>query len=294
MARGGGREFIRIGPVGIDAGVARERGRVAEAFGWRERATRREQAADELLDLVHERGIVGIQSVPFDHREFRVVPAAALAVAKYLADLINVAAARRQQPLHRVLRRWAEIERPIEARDVGCQRLDLRIGDAAAAQGRRLDLEDSALGEEFARPREHRRPGAQRADRGARAPRAHGRTLPIDAPRRSTDPHRSAGSQPTRFFSNSKITVEPMLKRPSSAPFASDSCVCGKRVNARRLAGVMSPAQTVAMLPTLSAPTSTKANCPAALSNSVSTRSLRANRRGTQAAVAALTLKRRP
>ena len=85
-----------------------------------------------------------------------------------------------------------------------------------------------------------------------------------------------------------------MLKRPSSAPFASDSAAAGSTVTARRRAGVMSPAQTVAMLPTLSAPTSTTQNSPAALSKRVSTRSLRANRRGTWRAVAALTLNSRP
>ena len=68
----------------------------------------------------------------------------------------------------------------------------------------------------------------------------------------------------------------------------------GMRVIARRAAGVTSPAHTVAMLPTLSAPTSTSANCPKLASNSVSTRSLRANRRGTRRAVAAFTLNSAP
>ena len=51
---------------------------------------------------------------------------------------------------------------------------------------------------------------------------------------------------------------------------------------------------SVAMLPTLSAPTNTTANGPNSPSNNVSTRSLRANRRGTRCAVTSFTLNRRP
>ena len=48
------------------------------------------------------------------------------------------------------------------------------------------------------------------------------------------------------------------------------------------------------MLPTLSAPIRITANCPNSPSNSVNTRSLRANKRGTCCAVAVFTLNRRP
>src|SRR6202035_2478931 len=48
------------------------------------------------------RRIVELETVPLDERELGVVPAAALGVAKYLADLIDIAAARRQQPFHGV------------------------------------------------------------------------------------------------------------------------------------------------------------------------------------------------
>ena len=90
------------------------------------------------------------------------------------------------------------------------------------------------------------------------------------------------------------MTVEPMLKRPISAPFSSVSVWGDNCVMTRRAAGVMSPAHTVAMLPTLSAPTMTRANAPASESNSVTTRSLRANSRGTKRAVSAFTLNNRP
>ncbi len=62
----------------------------------------------------------------------------------------------------------------------------------------------------------------------------------------------------------------------------------------RPLGGVISPCQTVSMLPTLMAPTSTRAMGPASVSNTVTTRSLRANSPGTRAVVTGLTLNRRP
>jgi len=85
-----------------------------------------------------------------------------------------------------------------------------------------------------------------------------------------------------------------MLKRPSSAPFGNRTSVCGRRVTARRPRGAISPAHTVAMLPTFSAPTMISAKRPASASNSVRMRSLRANKRGTQAVVEASTLNSRP
>ena len=104
----------------------------------------------------------------------------------------------------------------------------------------------------------------------------------------------AADARRARSVSNSKITVEPMLKRPSSAPFSSTPPRPAMWVTTRRAAGVISPAQTVAMLPTLSAPTNTTANRPKSLSKSVSTRSLRAKSCGTRCAVASFTLNRRP
>ena len=56
----------------------------------------------------------------------------------------------------------------------------------------------------------------------------------------------------------------------------------------------MRPAQARLMLPTKSAPTSTTASAPAAVSKTQAMRSLRVKRPGTLAAVEALTLKRSP
>jgi len=44
-------------------------------------------------------------AVPLEHRELGLMPAAELVVAKHAAYLINVAAAGREQPLHRELGR---------------------------------------------------------------------------------------------------------------------------------------------------------------------------------------------
>ncbi len=90
------------------------------------------------------------------------------------------------------------------------------------------------------------------------------------------------------------MTVEPMLKRPISSPLDSSSgarpASSGSSVRCRGLRGVTSPCHTVDMLPTNSAPTSTRAKLSAPSSNMHTMRSLRANSPGTLAAVTALTL----
>src|SRR5690606_25795087 len=68
----------------------------------------------------------------------------------------------------------------------------------------------------------------------------------------------------------------------------------GKAVTTRGRRAATSPCHTVAMLPTFSAPTKITANGPAALSNSSTTRSLRANRFSILRAARALTLNSRP
>jgi len=60
------------------------------------------------------------------------------------------------------------------------------------------------------------------------------------------------------------------------------------------LGGVTRPAQTVSMLATIIAPTSTMAIGPCSVSNRQTTRSLRANSSGTPCAVTVLTEKIRP
>jgi hypothetical protein len=58
----------------------------------------------------------------------------------------------------------------------------------------------------------------------------------------------------------------------------------------RRAGGLISPANTVSTLPTNNAPTITTASGPSSVSNSQTTRSLRANSPGMTRAVAAFTL----
>ncbi len=82
-----------------------------------------------------------------------------------------------------------------------------------------------------------------------------------------------------------------MLKRPISAPFSSGVPSGGNCVSRRGLCGVISPCHTVAMLPTNNAPTRIIAN-PG--SKRQTTRSFRANKLGTAAAVTALTLNSLP
>ena len=69
---------------GVDAGVALQRRRIAQAFRRLELAVGRQQLSDQRLDFVHQRRVVESQTVPLDESEFGVVPAAAFGVAKHL------------------------------------------------------------------------------------------------------------------------------------------------------------------------------------------------------------------
>jgi hypothetical protein len=292
VARGAAASSRSIGAVRVDSRVALERGRVAQPFGRREFALRR-STWPPALDLAHQRGIVEIQPIPFDQREFRVVPAAALAVAKHLADLVDIAAARGQQPLHRMFRRRSEIERPRRPRPAVVS--DSICGSVTPAP-LKIGVSTSST------PRSAKNPRARASIAAACAQRADAplgrhvliaRILPIDWPRRSP-PAAQQRAQATRSRSNSKITVDPMLKRPSSAPFSSLRSVGARRVTCapRRGRDVAGPDGRHAA--DVERADEHHANCPAAPSNSVSTRSLRANSRGTWRAVAALTLNSRP
>jgi hypothetical protein len=133
--------------VRVDSGVPLQGRRVAQPFRRRELMGRQE-AADQRLDLGHQSRIIEPQTVPLDESELRIVPAAALSIAKHLADLVDIAEAGRQQPLHGVFRRGAEIRRCAHAGDPSRQRFDLRIADGGAAQYRSFHFEHAAAGEE--------------------------------------------------------------------------------------------------------------------------------------------------
>ena len=125
------------------------------------------------------------------------------------------------------------------------------------------------------RARRRTRARARAAPRAATQARARGARTPVIARRahasrreRLADAHGAAAGR-ARAAScrcrggSSRMTVEPMLKRPISAPLA--SARGARRAIERqvaappRLRGVTSPCQTVDMLPTNSAPTSTRA-----------------------------------
>ena len=68
-----------------------------------------ERVAQQRLDVVHQARVVEADSIPLEQRELGLVPAAELVVAEHAADLIDVAAAGREQALHRVLGRRVQI-----------------------------------------------------------------------------------------------------------------------------------------------------------------------------------------
>ena len=154
----------------VDAGVQLHRFPIREALGAIELPRRRQHGADQALDVRHQRMMVVAHAVPLDHRELGVVPAAALAVAIDLADLPDVAAARGEQALHRVLGRGLQ-----EAAASAGDRLDARevhVGHRGCAECRRFDFERASRGEIFARCAQHRCSHFERGD-GCRRPPAH-------------------------------------------------------------------------------------------------------------------------
>ena len=59
-----------------------------------------EAGRDEANRVFDDRVEVELQAIPLGHREFREVPLASLAAAKYAANRVNVGIAGRQQALH--------------------------------------------------------------------------------------------------------------------------------------------------------------------------------------------------
>ncbi len=102
--------------------------------------------AQQGLDLVHQVEVVITGAIPLQQGELRVVLAPGLAVAEYLADLVDGAAARRQQALHGKFGRGVQVQRPlaVHGRAVpgGAKAAQRRVRGAGDRQGRRVDLED--------------------------------------------------------------------------------------------------------------------------------------------------------
>src|SRR5579862_9360660 len=198
------------------------------------------------------------------------------------------------------------------SRPLHLRRVQVQVGNRMVDQLRRVDLEQAARAEEGAHAGQQRGALAQAFERRA-GPPVQFRLLaarllhcdqpgtevsaPIAWPTRSVAPGASAASQAPMPGGNNRITVDPILKRPTSAPRASWAVApagngSALAARARRLA--ISPCHTVAMLPTNSAPTRISACVPRSPLNSSITRSLRANSLGTKAALTSLTLNRRP
>ena len=104
-------EVALAGGMRIHSGMPPQCLRIRQAFRRLEAALGREQLGDQRLDLRHQGRIVESQPIPLEQGEFGVVPAAALGVAKYLAQLIDVAAAGGQQAFHGKFRRRAHEQR---------------------------------------------------------------------------------------------------------------------------------------------------------------------------------------
>ena len=110
--------------------------------------------ADQRCALLHQIAIGGAGAIPFEHREFRVMGRAPLAVAEDMGELPDPRHPGDEQLLHREFGRGVEIARraPAVVRVVklGGECLQMRFEPRAHLQGRRVDLDKAAFGEEAA------------------------------------------------------------------------------------------------------------------------------------------------
>src|SRR4029077_3206492 len=110
--------------------------------------------ADEGFALVHQIAVGGPRPVPFEHREFRVVGGAALAVAKDMGELPDARQPRDQQLFHREFGRGVQValDGAATARVVqgGREGPQMRLEPGAHLQCRGVDLDIAALGKEVA------------------------------------------------------------------------------------------------------------------------------------------------
>src|ERR1700730_17127917 len=110
--------------------------------------------SDERFALIHQISVGGPQPVPFEHREFRMVGGAALAVAKDMGELPDARQARNEQLLHREFGRGVQValDSAATARVVqrGRESPQMRLEPGAHLQRWRVDLDKPALGKEVA------------------------------------------------------------------------------------------------------------------------------------------------
>ena len=131
-----------------------------------------EAASHQLGHLIHQFVHRKPWPIPFQQREFRMVPMSAFVVAKNLADLIDRPAARGQQAFHRKLGGGVQPARGACSGGLDAKALQGRIGDRVPRQDRCFHLQHGAFGEVGADAGQHPRTRDQHLGRRARSPAA--------------------------------------------------------------------------------------------------------------------------
>ena len=136
--------------------------------------------ADQRYALLHQVAIGGARAIPFEHREFRMVGCAPLAVAEDMSELPDPRHPGDEQLLHRKFGRGVEIAQRgpplLRVVKLGGECPEMRFEPRAHLQSRRVDLDEAAIGEEAANSCEDFVPayrasrGAMRSDRAATIP----------------------------------------------------------------------------------------------------------------------------
>ncbi len=153
---------------GVEAELAEERVAIADALARALRAGRAEEQPHERLHLVHERRQRETDAVPLYEREFGVVQPSALGAAHHVTDLVDVATAGGEQPLHGVLGRGMQVGRRTPKLHGGAH--DVHVAHRRIDDDGGVDLEHAAGGKELARAREERRAPLEERPRGAGPP----------------------------------------------------------------------------------------------------------------------------
>ena len=146
----------------------RQRVRLAIAKAEAARPRRLGRERQDAQAIRHQRLERRRGAIPFEHREFRRMQRAALAIAEHAAQRENPPLARRQQLLHREFWRGVEIGRMASAvrADHGrCEGVKMGLVAGRSLQRRRLDFEEAFAGKTLAQRR-----GEARARRQARPP----------------------------------------------------------------------------------------------------------------------------
>jgi hypothetical protein len=118
--------------------------------------------ADQRCALRHQVAIRGPSAIPFEHREFRMVGCAPLAVAEDMGELPDPGHSGDEQLLHRKFRRGVEVAQGglprLRVVKLGGERPEMRFEPRTHLQSRRVDLDEAAIGEEAANSCENSSP----------------------------------------------------------------------------------------------------------------------------------------